>query len=266
MRKLKKILSLLTLIVLVWSDFLTSFSYALNDIVEGSEIVQIETGDENEMGNIEDENISLEDSELESDEMNEENGLWIDIDEISWTGLDLEDEQEDFWIGMEESGETGLDLENVEEDLLDKQVEEELTWNELSKAWEILNDKVIEKSKKYDNVNVSVVAKEWTFPEWTYVTIEPIKAESQINEIREQINKLETSENISQNSEIVAFDIRFEYELSDGIILELQPLFWESVQVTFDYSNNKIFKEAEASNEQEIQVYHILLVQKWIMG
>ena len=257
MRKLKKILSLLTLIVLVWSDFLTSFSYALNDIVEGSEIVQIETGDENEMGNIEDENISLEDSELENDEMNEESGLWIDIDEISWTGLDLEDEQEDFWIGMEESGETGLDLENVEEDLLDKQVEEELTWNELSKAWEILNDKVIEKSKKYDNVNVSVVAKEWTFPEWTYVTIEPIKAESQINEIREQINKLETSENISQNSEIVAFDIRFEYELSDGIILELQPLFWESVQVTFDYSNNKIFKEAEASNEQEIQVYHI---------
>jgi hypothetical protein len=42
MKKLKKILSVLTLIVLVGSDFLTSISYALEDVLEDSVVVQTE--------------------------------------------------------------------------------------------------------------------------------------------------------------------------------------------------------------------------------
>ena len=42
MKNLKKILSVLTLIVLVWSDFLTSISYALDDLLEDSVVVQAE--------------------------------------------------------------------------------------------------------------------------------------------------------------------------------------------------------------------------------
>lgn len=256
MKNLKKFLTLLTLIVLVWSDFLTSFSYALEDILENYEVIQAE--------NIEDENVSLEDEsqenlENEYNEMDEEGGLWIDIEESIEVDLD-EGELEDLWVYDEESVETGLNLEITEENLwLKWQDGEVLTWNELelSKAWKTLNDKVIEKSEKYNEVNVSVLAKEWTFPEWTYVIIEPIKAKKELNEIKEQINESDFSSNISQSDEIIAFDIKFEYDLSNWSKVELQPLLWESVQVTFDYSDNKTFKNAEVDNNQTIEVYHI---------
>jgi hypothetical protein len=54
----------------------------------------------------------------------------------------------------------------------------------------------------------------------------------------------------------VAFDIRFEYELSDGSKVELQPKE-NTVQVTFDYSENKELKKAENDENQQIEIYHI---------
>jgi len=54
----------------------------------------------------------------------------------------------------------------------------------------------------------------------------------------------------------VAFDIRFEYELSDGSKVELQPKE-NTVQVTFDYSENEELKKAEENIKQEIEVFHI---------
>jgi Fe-S cluster assembly scaffold protein SufB len=54
----------------------------------------------------------------------------------------------------------------------------------------------------------------------------------------------------------VAFDIRFEYELSDGTKVELQPKE-NTVQVTFDYSWNSDLKKADKADDQQIEIYHI---------
>ncbi|MBR7037537.1 hypothetical protein IKI14_07020 [bacterium] len=61
---MKKFLSVLTLIVLVGSDFLTSISYALEDVLEDSVVVQIENEEEAENLENEEENVEEEDSEF----------------------------------------------------------------------------------------------------------------------------------------------------------------------------------------------------------
>ena len=138
---------------------------------------------------------------------------------------------------------------------------EELAWEvektELDIAREILNQELIEDSKTYNNVTVNVKAFSWTFPEWTKLNITSIKKQSELNEIKQQIVDSDASNNIDEDTEIVAFDISFIYALSDGEEIEVQPKDWESVQVTFDYSRNKDLKAADKDDSQQIEIYHI---------
>ena len=133
---------------------------------------------------------------------------------------------------------------------------ENLTWTalELATARETLNSDPIEKSETYNKVTVNVLAPVNTFPEGTKLLIEAIKW-TQLEEVRQQISD-EPTNNVDEDAEIVAFDIRFEYELSDGSRVELQPKE-NTVQVTFDYSNNKELKKADQDEKQEIEIYHI---------
>ena len=132
----------------------------------------------------------------------------------------------------------------------------ELTWTalELSQARETLNTDPIEKSETYNKVAVNVLAPANTFPENTKLVIEAVKW-NKLEEVKQQISD-EPTNNIDEDAEIVAFDIRFEYELSDGSKVELQPKE-NTVQVTFDYSKNKELKKAEADDSQQIEIYHI---------
>ena len=64
MKKLRKILSVLALIVLVWSDFLTSFSYALDDMLEESVVIQTENEGETENLETEEDSVDEENTEF----------------------------------------------------------------------------------------------------------------------------------------------------------------------------------------------------------
>ena len=152
-----------------------------------------------------------------------------------------------------------VEWENVEwEDVesLTWDVVEELTWNalELSIAWETLNEKPITESKRYNKVSVDVEAPKWTFPEGTYADIQAIKSKTQLNEIKQQISGEDNT--VSEDSDIVAFDIRFLYKLSDSTEVEVQPKE-NTVKVTFDYEDNKSLSKADKDDEQEVKVFHI---------
>jgi uncharacterized protein (TIGR02145 family) len=147
------------------------------------------------------------------------------------------------------------DVESLTWEILTGNIEN-LTWTalELSQARETLNTDPIEKSETYNKVTVNVLAPVNTFPEGTKLVIEAIKWDA-LEEVRQQISD-EPTNNVDEDAEIVAFDIRFEYELSDGSIVELQPKE-NTVQVTFDYSKNKELKKADQNDSQEIEIYHI---------
>lgn len=147
---------------------------------------------------------------------------------------------------------------------------EDFTWNieesiwgdeswksldELERIRETLNDTEISGQETYKKVTVNVQAPLGIFPEGVELRISPITTKSEIREIKEQI--VDSQSNIEEEPELVAFDIAFLYTLSDWTEVELQPKDGESVQVTFDYSNNKTFKKAEADDNQTIEVYHI---------
>lgn len=87
--------------------------------------------------------------------------------------------------------------------------------DELDLAWENLNEFEISGDNAYDGVQVSVIASPETFPEQTYLDIVPI-AQDQLDGIRQQIVDRD-------DVEIVAFDIKFLYQLNSGDVVELQP-------------------------------------------
>ena len=259
MKNFRKFVSVLALIVLVWSDFLTSFSYAIEEIVENTEVIQTEMW---EIGENEGKTLDQSDETLNEELINhsEENYEGEEPDEEK-----TEEETENMEIleeisqGNEETLQ-GLSWENIDDENIDNEIisnkientEEEKS--EIEVARETLNENVIEKSEKYNDVVVNVSAKEWTFPKGTYVDIEAVRW-NQLEEVRQQIS--DENNNILEESEIVAFDIKFLYKLSDETEIELQPKNGESVKVSFDYSDNTELEIADKDETKEIQVYHI---------
>ena len=258
MKKLRRFLSVLTLTVLVWSDFLTSFSYALDDMLE--DVVVVQTENEEEAENVEnvenvEENIDEEDGEdayedeyedesIEEEELETENSAWDIVEEWTWEVSE---------IGSWE----------VEE--LTEETVEWITWDVEELTWEIVEsigtweDAVIEEikynedpiiwEKTYNDVTVKVEALSWIFPEWTELKIEPIKWWN-LSSLKDKL--VEEKEEIKEDTTIVAFDITFKYEWE-----EVQPKDWEKVKVTFDYSRNEDLVKADKNENQEVKVYHI---------
>ena len=243
MKKLKKILSVLALVVLVWSDFLTSISYALDDMLDDSVVVQIEKEEA--------ESVENEDENMEEEKLETENSAWNIIEEWTWEVSEIGS-----WEVEELTEETvewiTWDVEWVTWDV------EELTWEvvESTEIWEEIviedmtyNEQPIIWEKSYNDVTVKVEALSWIFPEWTELNIEPIKWWN-LSSLKDKL--VEEKEEIKEDTTIVAFDITFRYEWE-----EVQPKNWEKVKVTFDYSKNEDLVKADKNKNQEVKVYHI---------
>jgi len=249
MKKLRKILSVLTLIILVWSDFLTSISYALEDVLEDSVVVQTENEGETENVENEEENVEEENSEVvyedESiEEFEPENSTWNIVEEWTWEvseigSWEVEELTEETveWITWDVEKLTWEIVESI--GTWEETVIEEIKYNEDPIIWE----------KTYNDVTVKVEALSWIFPEWTELKIEPIKWWD-LSSFKDKL--VEEKEEIKEDTTVVAFDITFKYEGE-----EIQPKDWEKVKVTFDYSRNEDLVNADRNENQEVKVYHI---------
>jgi hypothetical protein len=83
--------------------------------------------------------------------------------------------------------------------------------NELITARETLNNKKIKWKETYNNVTVKVEAPKHSFPEWTELRITPITWAEQKQTIKEELMK---NTDVTEESELVSFDISFIYTLS----------------------------------------------------
>ena len=204
---------------------------------------------------------------------------WL-FNDISWNGINdwlVDDEQ----TGWNESTENFIDewdvlqiltweqliLEWGEEEIFDEELENEENLDELVQIWEVLNEEEILGQGEYMDIIVNVQAPIGAFPEGTELRISPITTKKEIKEIKNQL--VDSQENIVEELEFVAFDISFIYTLSDWTEIELQPRE-NTVKVTFDYSDNQTFKDADNDDSQIIEVYHINdkdengdVVEKW---
>jgi hypothetical protein len=125
---------------------------------------------------------------------------------------------------------------------------------EIETAWETLNVETITKSERYNKVTVNVEAPAGTFPEGTYANIRAIVSETRLDEIKEQISNEDKT--VSEDSEIVAFDITFLYKLSDGTEVEVQPKE-NTVKVEFNYEDNDNLSKADENDAQEVKIFHL---------
>jgi len=138
----------------------------------------------------------------------------------------------------------------------------EILWAEESN--EVVNEEVIEEPevvvelnkeeiswrKYYNGVTAIVLAPVNTFPEGTTLSIVPIKTKKDLKEIKEQL--VEQQDEVTEESNVVAFDISFLYSWE-----EVQPVSWQTVQVTFNYGNHEKLSEANEDEEKELKVYHL---------
>ena len=230
-----------------------------------------------------------EDNQLEDDQWNTESwNWWDDVNTNTWNGWwqenneDTQNETQNWWqwntdnweeINSNES--ENVDNENIEdekqEDIKDnieenneeenpetteeekqEEIEEENQEEETPEEdikpeidWDDLNTIEISGESWYNWINVSVIAWPQTFPKWTYLKIDPVEWDTLYN-IRQQISK--------DDIDIVAFNIRFLFDLESWETKELQPYTWKTVEVSFDYSGNEDFQQA---NSKELKVYHI---------
>jgi len=114
----------------------------------------------------------------------------------------------------------------------------------------VLNAEEITGESKYQNITVNVLAPIGSFPEGTTLSINPITKKKELKEIENQI--VDQQNNVDEALELLAFDISFFY---DG--KEVQPVEGKTVQVSFDYADNKKLSDADINEEQELKVYHL---------
>ncbi len=268
---MRKVLGTISLLVLLLNILLTPLTYAweYEEILEISsdntaeEVVE-ETGEEE----------SSSEFSVEEENWEEESG-WEDIENLTWDIF-----EEWTWNIVEEWTWEVSEIGSWEEQELTGEIVEwgtwtiveeltwfadELTWFSVELTWEMVgsfgtgeetdveeinyNKEPILWEKTYDNVIVRVEALTWIFPEWTELTITPIKWWN-LSNLKDKL--VEEQEEIKEDTTVVAFDITFMYSWE-----EVQPKEWEKVKVTFDYSKNEDLLEADKNDNQGIKVYHI---------
>jgi hypothetical protein len=114
----------------------------------------------------------------------------------------------------------------------------------------VLNTEEIKGESTYNNITVNVEAPIGSFPEGTTLKIKPITKKKELKEIENQI--VTQQDNVDETLELLAFDISFFYDEK-----EVQPVEGKTVQVTFDYAENKKLSKADTNEEQELKVYHL---------
>ena len=212
-------------------------------------------------GVILDENGS-DDSEWEGNEESSEKSGWLH---------DIENVFEEIWFKIADtvnnvvediknlvSWEDEEELEGIEE--LENIEESERVDNmnisdidiELSKARENLNQEEIIWEETYNGVKVTVNAPIESFPVNTKLKITPINQNIDLEDIKDKISETE-----DVSDEVVAFDISFLYILESWEEIELQPLEWKTVEVSFDYTDNDELKKADDTAEEQLKLFHV---------
>ena len=244
---MKKSLIVATLAVLLSVNVLTPMTYALEDIWEWNRILENGTDDILIWGKEEAPTWSGTEDFYENDESSKNpqsstssNPAPLDNGAQSWENLDSSvlpqnDDNMSSWTEWRNLGDTQDSSAEPQNDGSDNQDESKVSYP------------AIEDQKSFDSTLVSVVAPEWAFPEGTKLSISPV-----LNKDLKQVEKRLEWE-ISENTKVVAFDITFsDPETGD----EIQPNEWYSVQVSFDFSENKDINPVQWDTES-IQVFHL---------
>ncbi len=121
----------------------------------------------------------------------------------------------------------------------------EWLWKTLKSFFLADEDGYLKWSETINDIVVSVEAEEWTFPAWTEVVIKWV-SEDRLETIQTSLVEDENN-NITENAQIVAFDISFVYSWE-----EIQPT--KEVSVKFNYKDNLDFQWVSTS---QVSVYHI---------
>ena len=119
--------------------------------------------------------------------------------------------------------------------------------------WKTLNTKEIEGTTDKNWLILKVKAPVKSFPKWTELRISILDDKDEIKELKE--NTIKQHSNVLANNDFIIFDIKFIYTLPDGEEVELQPLVWKKVEISFNYINNKL---AGLSSDElnELKVYY----------
>ena len=110
----------------------------------------------------------------------------------------------------------------------------------------------------YNDITLNVSAPVESFPEWTILKIKTLADDDSTTTfdltLKEVILMTQVN-NVEYNAPMASFDISFYASDDTEFIEELQPAEWKSVSVTFDYANNKEFKNSE--DEWFLAIYHM---------
>ena len=190
--------------------------------------------------------------------------LWIDWDKENWEYAKL------VWIEKYVGSlEQNMAIRNYLISNAQEIYKETHWWNEWDtlpltpneKVEEVkLNAEPITWEATYNWVTVNVVAPAESFPEGTILKIKSLWDDDSMTAIditTKEIELITQVDEVEYDANMVSFDISF--YASDDIYFanELQPAEWKTVEVTFDYAENKEFKDAEQDNTKELKVFHI---------
>ena len=223
------------------------------------DIVYIATYNAEEIGqNIQD--VTLETSEWQEDIENDNNSQSWEEELFSPDGWEsyLWDNEENIQNSLEESPEWNADNNDSSTNISEwentiqewKNLEEGQwlfwwLWKTLKSFFLADEDGYLRWSETIDNIVVNVEAEKWTFPNWTEVIIKWV-SQDRLESIQTSLIKDE-SNNITENAQILAFDISFGYSWE-----EIQPT--KEVSVKFNYKDNLDFQWVSTS---QVSVYHI---------
>lgn len=110
----------------------------------------------------------------------------------------------------------------------------------------------------YNDVTLKVSAPVESFPEWTVLKIKTLGDDDSTTTFDitfKEVILMTQVDNVGYDAPMASFDICFYAPDDVEFFHELQPVEWKSVSVTFDYENNKEFKNSE--DEWFLAIYHM---------
>ena len=121
-----------------------------------------------------------------------------------------------------------------------------------------MNEEEIKWQVTYNDVTLKVSAPVGSFPEWTVLKIKTLEDNDSMTTFDitfKEVILMTQVDNVEYDAPMASFDISFYDQYDTEFLNELQPAEWKSVSVTFDYANNKEFKQVE--DEWFLAIYHM---------
>ena len=292
MKNSKKLVNLISLVVLVTTNILSPLSYVMaEEDLDIGDTASYWAEQDSWWESYDDSDESTDDdSEMAADsQLDDQDDEW-DIDNSSephptplQTPSKSSPDRDDLWDfqspgeGSPDEIETG-EVDN--ETPMDSSLRSE--WQDNTQEWQTNTQEADDKTEENSAIDIlkslfedsqlslSVIESEeiyWTWEyEWVKVevyaqtwafplwTILNIIPITWDDEMRDIQDVLEAQKNVEKSQKVIAFDITF---LDPETEEELQPSITGAVQVTFNYEENEELLTAEQDEEQEVKVYHL---------